>query len=103
MAAAALLLLAEKKLSKLSSLFVDGSQFVSYSSELDVDALLESHPDLVVLHKAGYDCVLSADDADAARRWELLQRLPRARLLEPLEHAVKLSDHKPISVRFEKN
>ena len=63
MADRALLLLAEKKLSKLSSLFVEGSQFVSYSTELDVDALLESHPDLVVLHKAGYDCVLSADDA----------------------------------------
>ena len=49
-----------------------------------------------MLHKAGYDRATSGVDADAARRWALLQRLPPRALLDPLERAVRFADRREV-------
>ena len=98
------LVLAEKKLKKLSELFAmcpeeqeSDMRFTSTSgSNGDGDGgtgRSTSGTEFVVVHKAAYDLVLrDAGDAAAAARWELLQRVPPSALLEPIERAVRFAD-----------
>ena len=96
------LVLAEKKLQKLSELFLASPEeqeshvlFTSTSGDNGngVGDNTNSRDNYVVVHKAGYDLVLRNDgDAAAAARWELLQRVPSSALLEPIERAVRFAD-----------
>jgi hypothetical protein len=88
-----LLLLADKKLRKLSDLKSD-ERFLFYNSSLDVGQLIAEsvRQPLVVVHKGGYDRVTCEADAEAAARWALLQRLPSSVLLEPLSNAVPFAN-----------
>lgn len=91
-----LLLVAHKKLSKLAELLSaphNGVQFVAASAG---DQTTELHPNLVVLHKGGYDSVIATHDADAAARLALLRRLPPRVLLEPLECAMRFADRREV-------
>ena len=84
-----LLVLADKKLSKVTELFeADGDvRFMAYRG-----GELPAH-EFVVVQKAGYDLVTANTDSAAAARYKLLQELPpRALLLEPLARSLPLAN-----------